>query len=79
MAEAVVVLSEFENSMKGGGTRADPLAMGIRDGEGESGGSNAANAFGAVEVPVIELGLLGTSGSEDDGVPGRSPGGMANG
>lgn len=73
------MLSKGEKGMEGGGAGADAVAMGVGDGEGESRGSNAANALGTIEMPMVELGLVGASGGEDDGVPGGNPGGMADG
>lgn len=73
------MLSEGEKGMKGGGAGANAVAMGVGDGEGESRGSNAANALGTIEMPMVEVGLVGARGGEDDGVPGGNPGGMADG
>lgn len=75
--KVAVVLSKGENGIKCGSTRADPLTNGVRHGEGYSRGGNAANALSAVKLPIIELGLFGAGGSEDNGVPGWNPTGMA--
>lgn len=55
------MLRESQNGIESGGSRADALAVGVRDGESDSGWRNAAHSLGAVELPVVELGLLRAS------------------
>lgn len=66
-------LRESENGIKSGGAGADALAVGVRNGESDGGWSNAAHSLGAVELPVIELGLLRASCRQNDGVPCAYP------
>ncbi|PON75446.1 hypothetical protein PanWU01x14_040710 [Parasponia andersonii] len=61
------------NGVERGGTGADPLAKRIRDGESDRGGGDAAHSLGTIELPLVELGLLGARGCEHDGVPGGNP------
>ena len=74
----LVMGSEGVNGVESGGAGADPVAIGVRDGEGESGRGDTAHALGAVELPVVEPGLLGASGGEHDGVPGGNPTGVSH-
>lgn len=61
------------NGVKSGGAGADPVAEGVGDGEGDCGGGDAANPLGATELPLVELGLLGASRRENNGVPSGNP------
>lgn len=54
-----------------GGAGADAGAVGVRDGDGRGGGREAAEGAGALELAVVERGLLRAGGREHDGVPGR--------
>jgi hypothetical protein len=73
-AEVLVMRSEGVNGVESGSSGADPLAVGVGHGESDGGGGDAAHALGALELPVVELGLLGAGGREHDGVPGGDPG-----
>lgn len=75
-AELLVMRSELVDGMESGGSRADPQAVRVGHGESDGGGGNAANALGALELPVVELPLLGTGGREHDRIPCRNPSGM---
>lgn len=61
------------NGVESSSAGTDTLAEGIGYGESDGGGRDAANALGAVELPFVELGLLGTSRCENDGVPSGNP------
>ncbi len=75
----LVMGSEGVNGVESGSAGADPMAIGIGDGKGESGGGDTAHALGAVELPIVEVGLVGASSGEDDGIPGGNPIWMSNG
>jgi hypothetical protein len=53
------------NGVESCGIGADLLAIGMGDGEGESGRGDTVHALGAVELPIIKLGLVGASRGED--------------
>ena len=57
--------------MERGSAGADSGAVWVRDGDGRGGGGEATEAPGALELAVVERGLLGAGGREQDGVPGR--------
>lgn len=69
MPEILVMISEGENGMESGCTGPDPLAVGIGNGKSDSGASDPAHAFGAPELPLVKLGLLGASRRKDNSVP----------
>lgn len=75
----LIMLSKSKNGIECGSTRADPLALGVRYGEGNSGSSNTANALSPVKLPLVELGLFRASSSEDNCVPCGNPGMVADG
>lgn len=54
-----------------GGAGADAGAVGVGDGDGRGGGREAAEGAYALELAVVERGLLGAGSREHDGVPGR--------
>lgn len=68
-----VMIGEGADGVESGSTGADALAVGVRNGEGDCRGGNAAEAHGTGELPMVELSLLGAGGGEDDGIPGRNP------
>lgn len=70
------VAGEGGDGVEGGGAGADAGAGAVGDGEGEGGGGDAAHALGPAELPIVEGGLLGTGGREDDGIPGGHPRGV---
>lgn len=72
------MVGESENGIKSGGARADALAVRIGNGESDSGWRNAAHSLGAVELPVVELGLLRASCRQNDGVPSAHPSRITN-
>lgn len=71
------MLGEGVNGVEGGCAGADALAVGVGHGQSDRGGGYAAHPLGARELPLVELGLLGTGRRQDDGVPrgnsGRVP------
>lgn len=71
--------SESVDGVKSGSAGADPLAVWIRNGQSDGGVSYTSHTLGSTELPVVELGLLGTGGSEEDRIPSGDPGGMAHG
>lgn len=68
------MLGEGVNGVESGGTGADALAVGVRHSECDRGGGYAAHPLGASELPLVELGLLGASRRQYDGVPSGNPG-----
>lgn len=72
------MVGESENGIKSGGAGADAVAVGVRDGESDGRWGNAAHSLGAVELQVVELGLLRASCSQNDGVPSADPSGITN-
>lgn len=79
MAEAEEMIGKGEDSMDRCGAGSDTGPVGIGDGEGDGGLGDAAHALGPPELPIVELGLLGAGGGEDDGVPGGDAGRVADG
>lgn len=75
----LVMTSKGKNGIESGSAGADPLAIGVGYGEGNGGSGNSVHPLGPAELPVVELGLLGTSGGENDGVPGGNPRWVAHG
>lgn len=67
------VVRKSENGIKSGSSGADAVAVGVRNGESDSGWRNATHSLSAVELPVVELGLLRASCRQNDGVPGAHP------
>lgn len=63
--------NEGGDGVERGGAGADSGAVWVRDGDGRGGGGEAAEAAGAIELAVVERGLLGAGGREHDGVPWR--------
>lgn len=63
------VASKGADSVESGGAGSDAGAIRVRDCEGDSGGGDSAETLGPAELPVVELGLLGAGGCEDDGIP----------
>lgn len=68
-----VMLGEGVNGVESGGAGADALAVGIGHGESDSCLGYAAHSLGAVELPLVQLGLLGARRRQNDGVPGGGP------
>lgn len=62
---------EAGDGVERGRAGADPGAFWVRDGDGRGGGGEAAEAAGALELAVVERGLLRAGGREHDRVPGR--------
>jgi hypothetical protein len=65
------VANEGGDSVERGSAGADSGAVWVRDGDGRGGGGEAAEAPAALELAVVECGLLGAGGRKHDGVPGR--------
>lgn len=70
---------ESVNGVKSGGAGADAVAVGVGDGESDGGGGDPAHPLGAAELPLVELGLLGASSRENNGVPSGNPRRMPHG
>lgn len=66
----MIVLGESVNGIESGSTGSNSLTFRVGYSESDSGGSDPTHSFGALELPVIELGLFGTSRREDYSVPG---------
>lgn len=69
----MVMESEGVDGIESGGTGANTVAKRVGDGEGDGGGGDSADALGPVELAVVEVGLFGASGGEDDGIPRGNP------
>lgn len=67
------MLCKGVNSIEGSGSRANPLAIGVRHGEGDCRVSNPANTLRAIELPLVKLSLLGASGGENNCIPSGDP------
>lgn len=70
---------ESIDGVKSGSAGADPLAIWIRNGQSDGGVGYASHTLGTAELPVVELGLLRTGGSEKDRIPCGDSSGMAHG
>lgn len=69
----MVTESEGVNGIEGGSAGADAATKRVGDGEGDSGWGDPTQALGPVELPGVEVSLIGASGGEDDGIPCRNP------
>lgn len=70
VADAEKVTGKGIDGVEGGGAGSDACSIGVGDGEGDGGGGDAAESLGPAKLPLVERGLLGAGGGEDDGVPG---------
>lgn len=71
--KVAVMACEGVNGIESGSAGADPLSVRVGHGKGDRGDGDPAHALGPPELPVVELGLVGTGSREDDGVPRRNP------
>ena len=71
--------SKGTNGIESGSTGADPFALRVWHSESNGGGGDPAHSLGSLELPLVELGLLGAGSRENDCIPSGNPRGVAYG